>query len=130
MNREYRGKSAENGKWLYGSLLQWNDGHTEICVQISKMEFSKITVKADTVDQFTGMKDGKGNRIFENDIIRDTSEKKNYLVVYASVDAAYYLVESTDYNWVQARERPLGRRNNYYIKVMGNVHDNKNLLEE
>jgi uncharacterized phage protein (TIGR01671 family) len=123
---EFRGKRKDNGKWKKGDLIRY--GLDTFIAEGPNYDICPDEVIPKTVGRYTGMKDGKDNKIFEGDIIQDKSEKKNYLVVYCSVDACFCLVESIDWNPVQARSRPLGRRNDYYIKVIGSIHDNPDLL--
>ena len=144
----FRGQEKKSGKWVYGGYYKHYkrqpcpvddyDKEEDAEHLIIKSGFADwnmprgieaFEVKPETVGQFTGMNDGKDQKIFEGDIIRDKSEKKNYCVIYAHMDACFYLSEIIDWNPVECRSRPLGRRNNYYIKVVGSIYDNPELLE-
>ncbi len=66
---QFRGKCADNGEWVYGSLTQFfDDGIAYICGQ--RDEVDPVMVDFETVGQMTGIDDKHGNPIFEGDIVR------------------------------------------------------------
>ena len=131
---EFRGKISRNtfgekGEWIFGCLVdtdmifsRYNEPNELACEQ--------APVDPETVGQYTGLKDKNGVKIFEGDIVQyGIHEKKKYLVVYLEVDAGFFLSEDTRCIPAEIRGNPLGRTNTYYLKVVGNIHDNPELLE-
>lgn len=68
-NIKFKAKSIYNGEWVYGDLLHQSDG-THIYMGKSEGGHTLCPrVDPSTVCQFTGLKDCKGNEIWEGDII-------------------------------------------------------------
>ena len=68
MNREieFRGKGKDNGEWVYGDLLQMDNGECQI---LGLSADRSGDVDPETVGQYTGIKIG-GKKLFEHDVIR------------------------------------------------------------
>ena len=134
MNREiiFRGKSKEEltlGEWIYGYLFNIEGEKAWIWNGIPQ------EVLTDTVGQYTGLKDRNGKEIYEGDILL-LSDKNTYqeLVV----------VEQGPYGWVFYNPKTVLRfKDGSYTyravenyrrlfgigEVVGNIHDNPELLE-
>ena len=113
-----RGNTKYNdGEWYYGVPIRDFEGDWQICT-----DNSKRVVIPETIGQYTGFKDKKGTKIFEGDIGRrrddifliDWSEEKAAFVMifYDYICEILYLEEM----WDDA-------------EVIGNIHDNPELLE-
>ena len=129
MNDRYlfRGKRADNGEWVVGDLMQWNDGTMRICVEDGDDSKITRTVIPETVGQCTGLKDKNGKLIFEGDILLFTNEdgeKTPYEVMWSKVQNAY-MVSTDELGDTMDCWNKWGE----YYEIIGNSHDNPELLE-
>lgn len=121
-NIKFKAKRLDNGKWVEGYFYA-ECGNTYIIEnrQEESMLNRNITYEVDpsTVCQFTGLADGKGNELYEHDVI------KNYPfipseIVWSEELSGYYLTHANG----KIYEKPLG----YYLSlgkfiVVGNKFD-------
>lgn len=133
----FRGKRVDNGEWVYGDLLTKGiDFDYAIRVHgANELGSSDIAViDPETVGQYTGLTDKNGTKIFEGYIVREWSHwHKNlsatisdigcYLVVCDYL-GSLYLKKNTSCGEVST---PLIRTS--IVEVIGNIHDNPELLE-
>ena len=130
----FRGKRLDNGEWTEGYLLEQNtpsynayvvphimieqdNRHTDI------LEHEIEEVDPATVGQYTGLTDKNGKKIFEGDIVRGTDALERGLEVYGYIDhknGSFVIVGDvmTHYRWLD-----------YDVEIIGNIHDNPELLE-
>lgn len=125
----FRGKSRLDDKWVYGSLVRIGDfcgivrPHKDQPLDINQMypdlytgRFDVFTtpVKPKTVGQFAGMLDKNNKRIFEGDIIKHgIFEPEIGIVMFANQSFC-----------------PLSFNHPCVVTVLGNIHDNPELVEE
>ena len=129
----FRGKRLDNGAWETGSLVIVRmDCHDAQYYIADKMTGYHTPVDPSTVGQYTGLKDKNGKRIFEWDIVaqnwydydepRDDSFGK---VVFCEYDGSFSVMDVNKDGFM-----PLGRCGSYHweVEVIGNIHDNPELL--
>lgn len=126
----FRGKRIDNGEWVEGHYGEYMlmSGESISVISIPKKEAICgsicYDVEASTVGQYTGLTDKNGNKIFEGDIIRQKGFVNNY---YTSVWYASGRFLVNDYETLLPAD--LGGISRYKIEVIGNLHDNPELLE-
>lgn len=129
----FRGKRVDNGEWVEGQLLFFksNSGKNfaliaESCEWDNASEWFNLCKRSriipETVGQFTGLTDKNGNKIFEDDIL--TIEGVNiYGAIKYREDKSAFFVETEN------GEDYFGENWDTDVVVIGNIHDNKELLE-
>lgn len=114
----FRGKE-KNGEWKYGYIL--NDQNTRLGYYIDGYNFDIEKVVSETIGQYTGLTDKKGNRIFEDDIIK--LNNKIGKVIWGGI-GRYICVDKDGF------EVGIEPYEYLYCEVIGNIHNNPELLGE
>ncbi len=136
----FRGKRKDNGAWVEGNLItsEKDDAETYIGYLFDVRngvieDFDIVEVIPETVGMWTGLTDKNGIRVFEGDIVRSD----NYIGV---VKLGYYTADGVKHigfytKWVSGVNYKHIRRDLVYwvqgnnAVVIGNIHDNPELLE-
>lgn len=135
----FRGKRSDNYEWVYGSFCM--DALEQIkgirCVNgfirlydKAKCKRQMYEVDRETVGQFTGLTDKHGKRIFEGDIVRFAERRIGgedvSIVEQVSFDEGGFCTHRYFLNnWLRSGNTKLED-----IEVIGNIHDNPELMEE
>lgn len=145
----FRGKRLDTGEWVEGFLLKVTiDGKTAYLIFGDNFCFDGSDVKAlshalvdpATVGQFTGLVDKDDKRIFEGDLFRDESEDLTAVVIFK--DGCFRLEwHGITGTWTESGFDECGGGygitecepvDYWYVhdmEVIGNIHDNPELLE-
>ena len=124
----FRGKTYDD-EWVEGNLFipDKKDTPTQICIGTNIVRIS-YDVIPETVGQYTGLTDKNGTKIFEGDILRVTDDNGEtnlcscgvgYVLFYYGV---WYICDEVNDGLYDVN-------NIYYIEVIGNIHDNPELLK-
>ena len=143
----FRGKRIDNGEWVEGNLIQNSDaedGWEAIIIPAKNSNmFTKhikhgygdlgyenwYRVDPSTICQCTGLKDKSGKLIFENDIMEAHIDED------FPEDVSRFKVEWNGKGWVENHPDCVDREylddfDTEHFKVVGNIFDNPELLEE
>lgn len=127
----YRGKRKDNGEWIEGFLVVIGKLYYILTgkVDITKgVALERFEVIPSTVGQFTGLSDKTGKRIFEGDICRNTKTGEIVSVKWHGTMAGYVWSKPKNDNKHLYDFGELFRVYDKY-EVIGNIHDNPELLE-
>jgi uncharacterized phage protein (TIGR01671 family) len=138
----FRGKRKDNGKWVYGgSLLQFAPGDScyiapssgmvyiaeDDAGNIARLASDIPVIIPETVGQFTGLT-ANGTKIFEGDIVEITDDEGRTdfsdggIGTVGFFDGLWY-VNGQVHNALYDLDKC------YHIEVIGNIHDNPELME-
>ena len=145
----FRGKRIDNGEWVSsGNLITFNDKGEGKQFFIPQMNakctcthdeqdnilsfdsgvFYKVDPK--TIGQYTGRKDKNNKKVFEGDILRVTVDGQNWgvgVVQWCDHDQCFslFLLPNSNLRLIDFGDLGLPE----YYEIIGNIHDNPELLE-
>lgn len=129
----FRARRIDNGELVEGSHIKGFKTDPNNSAQTVDCEFICWTfcncikyyaeVQKETVRQYTGLIDKNGKKIFEGDIVKNK---------YGNIYKIFYedcclRIEDTYGNRIQTVQ---GAINHFEVEIIGNIHDNPELLEE
>lgn len=122
---KFRAWNEKYGEWLDPAehVIYADDGSVaEVC----DLELVEFVVKNVKLEQFTGLHDKNGKEIYEGDIVKCVARGSNdvfIMEVAYSNDWAMFYIHSNNH-------KPRGLSVAFYgLKVIGNVHENPELIE-
>ena len=143
----FHGKRLDNGEWVEGYYCTNPEWDRKTCGEhhwvISCKNGMRYEVDPSTIGQFTGLTDKNGRRIFEGDILEynDGVDYFKGVVVYECgafgigfgkpMSIPNMCCDNFALLWqlYWDQEAP-SEPELYYCEVIGNIHDNPELLEE
>lgn len=121
---KFRGKRLDNGEWVDGFVLFKQDKSEAVIAKLTDTESVCENVDPATVGQFTGLQDKNGNVIYEGDILCQ-EDRMFHFVEWCRHLAQFRGICHELESAVDILSLVLM---NY--KVIGNIHDNPELLEQ
>lgn len=128
----FRGQRIDNWEWCVGHLLRYDGGRARIvpsytdiyCYKNDKNTIVTIAYEVipSTVCQYTELTDKNGTKIFEGDIVNILPEVDEIGVIEWADDEAMFTLNAD--GWCANFDNYLPED----VEVIGNIHDNPELL--
>lgn len=134
----FRGKRIDNGEWLYG-YYGFDDNKPLIAIN-KENGINGYFVYPDTIGQCAGdLTDKNGNKIFEGDILRVKQRGETGVIICVVYFGEYIDADNVfdDYRCIGFYIKTVDGcctfgtllNSDFEIEVIGNIHDNSELLE-
>lgn len=136
----FRGKSVNEGQWVEGYLYRISEKLNPF-IMLKNAKGESYEVAPETVGQYTGLKDKNDTKIFEGDIlrvnVRNTDLARGYMTRKAvwTVEYKKRFTQGQSYYFYGTNRRfsRIASQStiiNTCATVIGNIHDNLELLKE
>ncbi|MBK3698536.1 YopX family protein [Listeria monocytogenes] len=139
VKRSLQLEQIKNG-WIHGGIFEnkiisRNTNEDSICAGFC----SEVEIIQETVGQFTGLKDKNGKKIFEGDILRAFSNINKYTDSFAKDVEPTFCCTSIIFDGACFKTTYKGKPSYVlnqngsslvkHMEIVGNVHDNPELME-
>lgn len=120
-NIKFKAKRLDNGEWVEGDLKH-STSYVGIGYPSSAFPDVPIVhrVNPSSVCMFTGLRDCKGNEIWEHDLIHFVGYKPTAEVIWSEEDYAFMAVSENEHLYCLSDVQEIGK-----IEIVGNKFDRK-----
>jgi len=134
---KFRAQEIASNKWLYGDLRHHKD---DVCI-FRQGGMKGEQVKRETVGQFTGLTDEFDREVYEGDIIMLDGSPEMGARVVVFYEESFNIATRKEYDYLQQGAHPYLNdyahmdclntwSNSGLVRVVGNIYDNPELLED
>lgn len=116
-NIKFKAKQLNSGKWFEGDLVRLGN---RVCIGGDHIKDGITGVDPSTVCMFTGLKDCKGNEIWEHDLIHFVGYKPIGEVIWSEEDYAFMAASENEPLYLLPHVLEIGK-----IERVGNKFDKK-----
>lgn len=139
---KFRGLCAATNNWVYGGffinsagdciIVEPNDWKPSYSDPDSGGSVNFVVVDPESVGQYTGLKDCNGVDIFEGDIVESsvhTDIPLHHVIEWSDKYNGWFVRNTTATHEHDGSIQLFVYKKNYQFGVIGNVHENQELLE-
>lgn len=132
-NKGYHRTNYKNGDWVYGLVTNlYDDDFPNVPAEMRNTDgVSGIEVDYKTIGQYTGLTDKNGKRIFEGDIVKHHNQNP---IKEFSIDIGSVFYYSKTCRFLRTSklfpDECLEINSICEYEVIGNIHDNPELMKE
>lgn len=128
-----KGKCMASNEWVYGDLI--HKRHDRDAVMIQDNKGLGCDVDAETLGQFTNLYDVNDKEIYEGDIVEKFSSIAYHRCQIDSGIRGVVIFEGGAFRFVKTgtfilEDKPLLHQEYTAYKIIGNIHDKPELLNE